>query len=68
MAHQQQGCAVSNELAELIKQLVPCLEVEAVAGFIQHQHLRIMNQGSGQQKAAPLAFGETLEHFPLEIC
>ena len=37
------------------------LEVEAIGGFIEHQHLGAMHQGPGQEQAALLAIGELAE-------
>ena len=47
-----------GQLAQDRQQLVFGLEVEAVGGFIKHQHLGAMHQGPGQQQAPPLAIGE----------
>ena len=37
------------------QQLMAGLEVEGTARLIQHQHLRLVNQGASDQQAAPLS-------------
>ena len=58
MGHQQQRGAGRGQAPQGGQQLVAGAQVEAVGGFIQHQQLRLMHEGAGQQQPALLAIRE----------
>jgi hypothetical protein len=61
VGHQQDGGARLGKTPQDGQELVSGPQIEGVGGFIEHQHLRVMHQGPGQQEAAPLTIGKLTE-------